>query len=348
MARGLRVISTKNIFHREVACMANEGSHIPRQDDREEEEERWQSSRSQHRVHFFSTLVVVLVIAGLAWYAYPILQRHDASLKDLPSLTQTVTALGDQVKQAAGTADQKLAQWSQTQAADHKSLRDQAAQTARDLTARIEAVSKEAHDSAEEMFRQVRAEINERVDGVTSRVATLESSHETDQKQIAELQQELGQVHRQVSEQATELATVQRQIQDNRANAQDRIASLKEDQDLTRRDVDVIENKLAVEKVPFEVSKGHLRELADGITLNLTDTDQAYRRADGWLWVAADRRNIWLRNLAAQQPLTFYGYQDGKKRELVLTNVTKSGVTGYLLLPKESQAAARAEAAAGQ
>ena len=33
--------------------------------------------------HFITSFLLVLVIAALAWYGYPILKRHDASLKDL-------------------------------------------------------------------------------------------------------------------------------------------------------------------------------------------------------------------------------------------------------------------------
>jgi hypothetical protein len=33
--------------------------------------------------------------------------------------------------------------------------------------------------------------------------------------------------------------------------------------------------------------------------------------------------------------VVFYGYEDGKKRELVITNVTQNSVTGYLLAPKQ-------------
>jgi predicted nucleic acid-binding Zn-ribbon protein len=286
-----------------------------------------------------------LVIGGLAWYAYPILQRHDSSLKELPTLGHTVSTLGDQIKQAGDKMDERMNRWSQTQAADRKSLREEVARTARDLTARIETASQQARDSAQEMLRQVRAEVNEKVDSVATRVATLESSHDTDQKQIAALQEELSRVREQMTEQGTELAKVSRQSQDNSTNEQERIAALKQDQDTARHDIGTIENKLAVEKVSFEASTGHVRELSPGISLTVSGTDTTYRRANGWLWVAADRRNIWLRNVAAQEPLTFYGYRDGQKRELVITNVNKSGVAGYLLLPKEPQSEGRAEAA---
>ncbi|HEY4365050.1 MAG TPA: hypothetical protein VGN17_29065 [Bryobacteraceae bacterium] len=331
--------------------MTDDRVHAPRRDDPEEQEERFDSYRVQHRTHFFISFLLILVIAGLAWYTYPMLKRHDASLKDLPSLSERLSGVTDQVKQAADRADQKFAQWTQAQDVDRQSLRaETAAATARvttELRARIDAAGKQAHDSAEQMMQEVRSEINEKMDGVTTRVATLESSRDGDQKQIADLEQELSQMRGQVGQQASDLADVHRQMQESGTMAQERIASLRQDQDLTRHDVGVLQDKLAVEKVSFEASKGRTRELSDGISLNVSATDPNYRRASGWLWVASDHRNIWLRNLAAQEPLTFYGNQDGKKRELVLTNVSNTGVTGYLLLPKEPTEG-RAEAAAGQ
>ena len=291
----------------------------------------------RHRVHFaisaLSVLVIALLIAGAAWYAYPMLQRHDANLKDLPSLKERVSTLGDEFKQAGENADHKIAAWTRQQAADHKSLREESAEMARDLKARIEM--------AQAKFEQVGAELSEKMDRAVTRIATLESSRQGDQQQLAALQQRLDQ---RIEEQDANLADLRAQMQDNSAATKEQIAALKQDQDLARHDIGAIESKLAVDKVSFEASKGRTQELAPGITLYLSGTDTNYRRADGWLWLAEDRRNIWLRDLAAQQPLTFYGVQDGQKRELVITNVTAGSVAGYLLIPKESVEAPRAEA----
>jgi hypothetical protein len=54
------------------------------------------------------------------------------------------------------------------------------------------------------------------------------------------------------------------------------------------------------------------------------------------MWVMPDRRTIWLKGQSAGQPVIFYGREDSRKRELVITNVTNGSVTGYLLLPGES------------
>jgi hypothetical protein len=56
------------------------------------------------------------------------------------------------------------------------------------------------------------------------------------------------------------------------------------------------------------------------------------------MWVMPERRTIWLRGQGAQQPVTFYGLEDGKKRELVITQVAKNSVVGYLIVPKAAQA----------
>ena len=103
-----------------------------------------------------------------------------------------------------------------------------------------------------------------------------------------------------------------------------------------RRDADDLAKKLAVKRIDFEVNRGHKEDLAEGVSLDITGTDVCHRRANGWMWLMPDRRTIWLRGQAAQQPVIFYGYPNGKRRELVITNVTKNSVTGYLILPADT------------
>lgn len=78
----------------------------------------------------------------------------------------------------------------------------------------------------------------------------------------------------------------------------------------------------------FYVSKRHSRQLAPGISIGVDDTDASTGQVEGWLWIMPDRRTIWLRDQPAQEPLVFY--QDGERRELMITHVTSSSVTGYL------------------
>lgn len=92
-------------------------------------------------------------------------------------------------------------------------------------------------------------------------------------------------------------------------------------------------NRSGLTSISFQVPVNHSRELTPGILLGIMRIDAPDRRVDGWMWVTANRRTIWLRNQRTHQPMPFYGYHDGKKRELVITRLTDDSVTGYLLLP---------------
>lgn len=79
----------------------------------------------------------------------------------------------------------------------------------------------------------------------------------------------------------------------------------------------------------FSLTKQHSRQLAPGISIGVDDTDPDSQVVKGWLWVMPDRHTIWLKDQPAHQPLVFY--QSGERRELMITRVTDSSVTGYLL-----------------
>jgi sortase A len=84
----------------------------------------------------------------------------------------------------------------------------------------------------------------------------------------------------------------------------------------------------AAGKISFSVATNHSRQLARGISLGLTQTELSGQRVNGWMWIMPERRTIWLRDQGVQDPIEFY--QDGELRELVITNVTSSSITGYL------------------
>jgi len=84
--------------------------------------------------------------------------------------------------------------------------------------------------------------------------------------------------------------------------------------------------------IRFNVARNHSSELAPGISLGITETDVPEQRVDGWMWLMGERRTIWLRNRESSDPVVFYGSQDGKRRELRITDVTRNSVAGYLVV----------------
>jgi sortase A len=82
-------------------------------------------------------------------------------------------------------------------------------------------------------------------------------------------------------------------------------------------------------RIAFNVPQGHSRELVPGkIWFGLSSADPTLRTVGGWVWVMPERRTIWLRDVDASRPFVFY--QDGGKRELLITRVARNSATGYL------------------
>ncbi|HEV2202490.1 MAG TPA: hypothetical protein VGR73_21950 [Bryobacteraceae bacterium] len=299
-----------------------------------DEDERWESTRRRHG--FFAVAMVLLAagIAGLAWYAYPILQRHDSSLARLPGIEKVVGS----VQQNLQNTDARIAGWSTEQ----QDLRQKVDKLVRETRARIESTGKQASEAAAAAVRRIEAEVDTKLAGIRTDVASLKAAQERDQTRIASLQQELNQVRAEVGSQSQELAATRGQLNHDVAAANQQFGSLREDQQRNRRDVDSMAANLAVERIDFEASKGHSRQLTPSVSLGLTGTDVRYRRVNGWMWVMPDRRTIWLRNQSALEPVVFYGLADGKKRELVITQVTKNSIAGYLILPANADATAGA------
>jgi hypothetical protein len=305
-----------------------------------EEDDRWESTRRRHG--FFTVAMVLLAagLAGLAWYAYPILQRHETSLARLAGIEKTVGS----VQQDVRNTDSRLADWSSRQ----EELRERVDKFTRETRARLESSGKQATAAATAMAHRIQAQVDEQLTGIRKEVANVKSAQESDQTRIASLQQELTQVRTEVGRQSEELAATRRQLNGDRVSANQQISNLRDGQQRDRRDVDSIAANLAVERIDFEISKGHSQQLTPGVSLGLTGTDTRYRRVSGWMWVMPDRRTIWLRNQSAQEPVIFYGLNDGKKRELVITQVAKNSVAGYLILPKTADATKASSGTAGE
>ena len=281
--------------------------------ERREEARHWESARRGQRLLAGACALLLGAVIGLAWYTYPVLRRHDASVREIPTLKNTVDTLRANAKQAEGRA-------AEASKARTQELRDEAAKLGHNLRVHVQDAEKRATASAQSAYASLEARLEgekkDRTQGIAElkdRVSGLESERAADKTQIAQLSQEVHELHNQT---AATSAQQENQLADLSESLKGRSAGL--------------------EKVPFEATKDRDSGLGDGIYLHLSDTDVSYGRASGWMWLASDGRLIWLRGQGTQRPVVFYGLRDGQKRELVITNVAQNSISGYLLLPKQA------------
>ena len=185
--------------------------------------------------------LVVFGIAGSLWFAYPKLKDHDPSRAQWESVHKSVDALGGRLDQQKS----KLTEWSNNQ----DQLRDQIAAFRREMRSRIETARKQANRSAEELFDRAQKQEQTDTQEASAKLARLELSRDADQTQIAQLQEDLARTRQEAAQQAAALNEVRQQIAENGASAEQKLASLQATEDRDRRDVDTINDKLAVRRV---------------------------------------------------------------------------------------------------
>lgn len=281
----------------------------------------------RHWIRWTIVALLVATIGGLCWYGYPSLKQLPATLAQFPSVERTLTAVNGRLS----NTETKLQGW----AARQEELQQRVADLSNKVDSGFRAARKHVHDLQAEIYSRVHAEVATQTKAIDTRIVSLQATTEADQARLEKLQAELVTLRLEAVQQAGQLRNVREQIERETANRDQQLVALNEQASRKAREVEDLARKLEPVRVDFEVTRNHSRQLSDGISLGITRTDGSHRRASGWMWVMPERRTIWLRDQGAQQPVVFYGYQDGQRRELVITNVTRDSVTGYLLLPAD-------------
>ena len=287
---------------------------------------------------FMSAAVLLAAgICALGWYTYTSFQNPDGSFARLTAVEQAMGTLDQNVK----TNEAKVGLWDQ----QREELRQQIEKAGSDIMRRVSLFQKQTTDAVAAAGKQTQAHTDSQLSALHTRMTDLEAARNVDRTQLASqvtnLQQELKQVRGELSRQGDEISGARRDLNVASNNAERQIVSLREntqrnleDNQRNRQDVDNLAGKITTERVDFEIAKGGSHPIAPGISMNVSNINLPYHRVDGWMWVMPDRRTIWLKKQGVQTPIVYYGKEDGKKREVVITSLTKNGVVGYLLLPK--------------
>jgi len=277
-------------------------------------------------------LIAILAVIGFAWYGYPMLQWKTDSATQLQKEQNRLDDLAQRLK----AADAKFESLRQGDA----DLRNQMTKLQQNVAAGIANARKQAGQTTSSILQQVSTQIDGKVQGIQTRLSRLETSKATTDEQIAGLRQQLEQVRGAMTQQANELRATRDDLQSTTKHALLEREALSQGDVRLHQDFDAIRDTPALRRTDFEVVKNRDQQLADGSFLHVTGTDITHRRVTGWVWLMPDRRTLWLHGQAAQEPVIYYGYRDGKKRELIFTNVTKNNATGYLLLPNDAKLSA--------
>jgi TolA-binding protein len=185
----------------------------------------------------------------------------------------------------------------------------------------LEQTRKYAETLSEQLHQQLSAELEARDSALDGRLSDVESEQKAQSSQIAQMEAALKQDVASIREVTdADLSSVHRQVE---ANA---------------RDLGVLSQRLEPKRVDFELAKGQTEELIPGVSVRISGMNPMYQRYSGSLWLLQDRRTLWVRDQSVHEPVRFFHKETDDPYELVVTDVTKKYVIGYLLAPSRPEA----------
>jgi hypothetical protein len=288
--------------------------------------ETWRERRGRGGVVWTAALAAGLLIAcgAAVFYGLPTLRKHGSILQRIPGMEQAVEAAGKRLD----AFDERLKAWD----LDRQSMNDRLS----GMETRLQSVRKQAQQIAAETERRVQAQFSGRLDGMQARLIALETSQQSDRARIARLQEELAAVRGEADRQ---VAALRDDTGRDIAGLTQKLADAETRAGRDRRDLRTVAGKvdrMDRQRLDFEVSRGKSEEVAPGVSLHVSDADPRYRRVNGWIFLMPDRRTLWLRGHGVQQPVRFYQRHEDRPVELVVTQVARNSVAGYVLMPVSS------------
>ena len=253
-------------------------------------------------------------LGALACVGYFAVKNKNLQIAQLFGDRAAVNTLGQRVDAAENTLRDVTGKWEGL--AQHVTALDGK------VSRNLQQTRKYAETLTAQLHQQISAEIEARTSALDARLRQVESEQTAQHTQLARVEGELRQEMTSAQDETgRDLSGVHQQVENN------------------ARNLDSLSQRLDRQRVNFEVTKGRTTEIAPGISLQISGTNNRHQRFHGSLGLLQDRRTLLLRDESVDQPVRFYQKEGGEPYELVVTDVTKHSVSGYLLVPARQQAA---------
>jgi hypothetical protein len=262
-------------------------------------------------------VILAVVLGALVYYAYRTVKTQDIRITQNFGNQGTLSTLGER----ADAAETKL----HDLAGDWQGMGQRVTKLQGRVAADIKETRMYAETLTQQLHQQMTAEMESRTSTLDARLRQVESEQADQRAQMAQVEANLKQ----------DISAVREE------NGRD-LTGVRQQEETNARGVSAISQKLERERIDFELAKGQTKELVPGISLRIRGMNPAYQRYHGALWLLQDHRTVWLRDQSVHEPVRFFHKDGGEPYELVVTDVTKNAVVGYLLSPVKPGTAAAA------
>jgi len=277
-------------------------------------------SRRGSAALWIAVVMLATVLGALIYFGFQTVRTQDLRISQVFGNQGALSTLG----QRADAAESKL----HDLAGNWEGMGQRMAKLEGTVVADVNQTRRYADTLSQQLHQQITAEMDARTSTFDARLRQVESDQAEQRAQMEKSEANLKQ----------EISAVREE------NGRD-LSGVRQQEESDARGVSTLSQRLDRQRIDFELTKGQTTELAPGITLQLRGTNVAHQRYHGALTLAQAHRTVWLRDQSADQPVRFLHKNGEEPYELVVTDVTKKAVAGYLLAPVKPDASAAGLAA---
>jgi len=291
----------------------------------------------EQQTHMRRTRILSIVLGVFAfclicalWLAYPTVRSQARSTGEILGLKNVATAIGERMN----AAESQLNAWK----ASVPELSSRMDQLQESMKTNLQSARTQAQAAATQVGQKISQDVNQSLRSVQSRLAGVESVQREAHDSVAQLKQEVAGLRRElasVQQEATAAGARVKELQESHQATSTELSGMKQAVASNQTALSSINNNLNRQRVEFQVPRNKTQEIAPGIILTVKGIDVGKQQIDGLLKIAAEDRSFSIHQQSVQKPLTFYMRGEARPTELVLTQVVKQNVSGYVLVPSQ-------------
>jgi len=292
----------------------------------------------EHESHRRLTKIIACILGGLivlfaaaVWFAYPTLRDQRKITADTWGLQNAVSKLGERMNSMQARLTSVSAGLPALTA-----LTDRMDKFEATTRANLQMASNQAQATATQLGQRIRAEVSQSMQVIQSRLAGVESNQKEASQHVAELEEQVAGLKRELAgmrEEAQASTEKIKQLTEAQQTSSTQLSGLNERMTASQASLNVLTTRADRKRIDFKLPSRHTEEIAPGIYVTFRRTDARNQEVDGALQLSADGRLLPIRKQSIQKPVIFYMQDESRPAELVLTQVAKDGVSGYLMLP---------------
>ena len=284
--------------------------------------QRDEYDRYEWRTKVLSGILVVLIVllAVAVWFIYPIWRDQQKAVADILGLQTVTNSLGGRM----GSVETNMGKMTAVFPALAQRMNQ------------LESNLKTARDQAQAAATQVGQRLRQDLKSIQSRIFSLESNQRESSERVIQLQKQVADLQREIATMREEASTATgkiKELNDAQQTSTRDLSGLNERVTTNQTALSTLANHVDRKRIEFEVSNRQAKEVAPDIYLTLTHADTKKQEVDATLKLGQDGGYVTIRGQGIRKSVLFHIPDERRPIELVFTQISKNGASGYLMMP---------------